>query len=229
MIQRRKVNSSKVNLVISVIFHSLLLAAAFFLAAREGMLGKKLREITVTMVPKEKKPEPPKEKPAPPKAEPPKLAETPKAAVPEAPKTQTAAAPPPVAAPEAPVAAPPTTALPAFEFHDGAKDMQTTTDANVIYKGLVEYALRSRWNRPEDIQDDQFVAEVVVEIDPTGRLTGYQWRKGSGDPRWDNSVKQALAQTKAISRPPPKGFPEKFQVRFDVESARTEPVQLSRR
>ncbi len=229
MIQRRKVNSSKVNLTISVVVHSLLLALAFFFAAREGMLGRKLRQITVTMVPKEKKPEPPKEKPAAPKPEPPKLAQTPKTVAPEPPKVQTAAAPPPAAAPAVPAAAPPPATLPAFEFHDGAKEVQSTTDANVIYKGLVEYALRSRWTRPEDVADDKFVAEVNVEIDATGQLTGYQWLKGSGDQRWDHSVKQALAQTKAISRPPPKGFPGKFLVRFDVEAARTEPVQLSRR
>ena len=48
----RKTNSSKVNLTISLIFHSLLVLAIVFFAAREGMLGKKLKEITVTMAPK---------------------------------------------------------------------------------------------------------------------------------------------------------------------------------
>ena len=225
MIQRRKVNSSKVNLTISLIFHSTLIAVAFFFAAREGMLGKKLKEITVTMVPKEKKPEPPKEKSPEPKPEPPKAVEPPKAAAPAPVKVETAAAPRPAA--EVPMAAPPAAALPAFEFHDGAKEVQTTTDPNAIYKGLVEFALRSRWNRPENMQDDAFAANVDVEIDSAGRLTGYQWLQGSGDARWDGSVRQALAQTKVFSRPPPKGFPQKFAVRFDVESARTEPIQLS--
>jgi len=63
MIQRRKRNSSKINLTISFVVHGILIFVIFFFAAREGMLGKKLKEITVTMVPKEKKPEPPKEKP----------------------------------------------------------------------------------------------------------------------------------------------------------------------
>ena len=53
--------------------------------------------------------------------------------------------------------------MPAFEFHDGAKEVQSISDPNVIYKGLVEHALRSRWNRPEDIADENFVAEVNVE------------------------------------------------------------------
>jgi outer membrane biosynthesis protein TonB len=222
MIQRKKVNSSKINLTISLIFHSVLIAVAFFFAAREGMLGKTLKQITVTMAPKEKKPEPPKEKPAEPKPEQPKAAEAAKTVAPEPAKMQTAAAPPPAS--EAPMAAPPPAELSGFEFHDGAKEVQTTTDAKAIYKGLVEYALKSRWNRPEDVQDDLYVAEVDVQIDSAGNLTGYQWLKGSGDVHWDNSVKQALAQVKAFSHAPPKGFPDKFLVRFDVESTKTEPV-----
>ena len=38
------------------------------------------------------------------------------------------------------------------------------------------------------------------------------------------SVRKAVASTKAVSRPPPKGFPGKFLVRFDVEATKTEPV-----
>jgi protein TonB len=223
MIQRRKRNSSKINLTISLVFHSVLILAVFFFAAREGMLGKKLKQITVTMVPKEKKPEPPKEKPPEPKAEPPKTPETPKPALAAAPpKVETAAAPPPAAS--EPSVAPPTASLPAFDFQDGAHEVQSVSDPKAVYKGLVEMALRSRWERPEDLDDEQFVAEVDLAIDSGGRITGYDWRRGSGNARWDNSVKAALAKTKAISRPPPKGFPEKMMVRFDVESSKTEPV-----
>ena len=34
---------------------------------------------------------------------------------------------------------------------------------------------------------------------------------------WDHSVRQAVAQTKAVGRPPPKGFPEQVVVRFEVQ------------
>jgi len=224
MSQRRKRNSSKVNLTISVIFHSSLVLAIIFFAAREGMLGKKLKQITVTMAPKEKKPEPPKEKPVEPKAEPPKQVETPKLAdTAPPPRVETAAAPPPPAT-ESPVAAPAPASLPAFEFNDGAKEVQSVSDPNVIYKGIVEHALRSRWNRPEDMADDKFVAEVELTIDPQGNITASRWVKGSGDARWDKTVKDAVAATKVISRAPPKGFPSTFMTRFDVESTRTEEV-----
>ncbi len=228
MIQARtKRNSSKVNLIVSLVFHTLLILAVFFFAAREGMLGKKLKQITVTMVPKEKPPEPPKQKPPEPKIETPKVAETPKPALaPEPPKVETASAPPPVEA--APAAAPAAVDVPAFQFSDGAKEVQSVSDPNLIYKDLVERALRNRWNRPEDIDDQNFVADVEISVDRSGEITGSTWVRGSGNQRWDDSVKNALAKTKAISRPPPKNFPAKFLVRFDVESLRTEDaIQLS--
>ena len=226
--QRKKTNSSKINLTISVIFHSALVLVVVFFAAREGILGKKLKQITVTMVPKEKKPEPPKEKPPEPRIETPKVVEAPKPVLAAAPQKIETPAPPP--AETQPSVAPAPVTLPGFEFHDGAHDVQSTSDANSIYKGLVEHALRSRWDRPENVQDEKYLAEVELAIDPAGHLKGYQWLKGSGDARWDNSVKAALSKTTVISRPPPKGFPEKFLVRFDVESLQTEDaIQLSTR
>jgi TonB family protein len=222
MSQRRKRNSSKVNLTISVVFHSLLVAAVFFLAAREGMLGKKLKELTVVAV-KEKKPEPPKEKAPAPKVETAKPAETPKTvAVAPAPRVDTPSAPPPAEAPAA--AAPPTVDLPNMEFGDGAKEVLTVSDPKLLYKGLVESALRAHWNRREDIADATYVAEVELTIGLQGNVTDSHWLKGSGDARWDNSVKAAVAATKVISRPPPKGFPGKIVARFDVELLQTEEV-----
>ena len=225
--QRKKSNSSKINLTISFIFHGLLILVVFFFAAREGLVGKKLKQLAVTMVPKEKKPEPAKEKPAEPKTETAKTDQAPKMAVPQ-PKAENAAAPPPAAGDTAPAVAPAAASLPAFEFSDGAKAVETISDPNGIYKALIEHTLRSRWNRLEDIADETYVAEVELSVDAKGRVTDYHWLKGSGDKRWDDSVKAVVAQTKTISRPPPKGFPQQFPVRFDVETSRTEPlIQLS--
>ena len=126
------------------------------------------------------------------------------------------------------MAAPPAASLPAFDFSDGAKEVQTISDPNSIYKALIEHSLRSRWNRPEDVADEAYIAEVELSVDAKGRVTDYRWLKGSGNKRWDDSVKAVVAETKTLTRPPPKGFPEKFPVRFDVETSRTEPViQLS--
>jgi TonB family protein len=116
--------------------------------------------------------------------------------------------------------------MPAFNFSDGAKPVETSTNAPLLYyKSLMEYALRSNWERPADLADDAFVAEVEVSVDPSGRITGVDWKKGSGNAQWDDSVKRAIAATKTVNRPPPRDFPGKVLVRFDVLPA-TEPVLL---
>jgi TonB family protein len=93
-----------------------------------------------------------------------------------------------------------------------------------LYKGLLEYALRSKWNRPDNLADDDFVAEVEVSVDRTGRISDPQWQKGSGNTLWDASVRAAIAATTSMARPPPTNFPARVTVRFDVQSEATEPI-----
>ncbi len=183
------------------------------------MLGKKLKELTVTMVPKEKKPEPPKEKPVEPKIETPKAARDAKATWLRPPRRK----PPPLrpAASDAPAVAPAAIKSAGLRVQRRrARKSKAFQTPNGIYKALVEHTLRSRWEPPGGHADDNYVAEVELSVDPTGNVDGSRWLNGSGDKRWDDSVKAAVAQTKAISRPPPKGFPEKFMVRFDVRELR---------
>ena len=207
-------NSSKAKLVISAIFHAILIGVLFYFAAREGLLGKKIQKITVTMV-KEKPPEPPKPKPEPPKLEPPKV-EAPKL---EAPKAETA--PAPAAAP--PVVAPPAAEAPTLEFSDGAKVVNSESDPVQLYKGYLEYTLRSKWNRPENLPDDNYIAEVAVNVDKDGNISPPQWLKGSGDAQWDQSVKAVFKLVTNIDRRPPTNFPPVVTIRFDVQEE-TEPV-----
>lgn len=209
---RKKSNSSKVNLAISFAFHALLVVVLLYFAARSGILGKQIQKITVTME-KEKPPVKPPEPPQPP--EPPKIVAPPKAV--EPPKVVTA---PPVTAP--PVVAPPAAELPAFDF-DGGKLVQSSSDPVQLYKGLLEYALRSKWNRPADLADEAFVAEVEVAVDRTGQLSNPKWQKGSGNKVWDDTVRAALAALTSLNRPPPTNFPARVTVRFDVQEA-TEPI-----
>ena len=212
---KKKRNSSKVNLTISAVFHGLIVAALIYFAARQGYLGKKLREITVYKVKEEKPPPPPPEKKVEPPKEAPKPVVTPKLA--EAPK----AVAPPVAAP--PVAAPPANQVQDFVFNDGAKAVNSESDPVQLYKGYIEYTLRSKWDRPEDLADDAYVAEVSVNVDPEGNLSHEKWLKGSGNARWDASVKAALQTVANIDRRPPTNFPPSVVIRFDVEEE-TEPV-----
>lgn len=218
--RRKDKRTSRLSVVISLVFHGFIIGTLTFIAAREGILGKDLKKIAVTMVPKEKPPEErPKEKPPEPKPE----TKEPKPDLPQpviAPRTEVAkvATVSPPAAAASPATAPPATTLPAFDF-EGGKAVETTSDPNLIYKGYVEYTLRSRWNRPEGVADDNYVAEVEVALNRDGRIQGTTWQRGSGDVAWDNSVKKVLAETATIGRPPPKGFPERVLVRFDVQVA----------
>jgi outer membrane biosynthesis protein TonB len=206
-------NSSKANLTISVIVHALLIVALAYFAAREGYLGKKVKSILVTKV-EEKKVEPPKPKEEP-KVEPPKV-ETPKVeeAKVEAPKAA------PVVAP--PVVAPPANDLPSFDFA-GGKTVLSESDPVQLYKGYMEYVLRSKWNRPDNAPDDQYAAEVGVSVDKSGNLSGVTWEKGSGDDKWDQTVKDVFKIVTVIDRPPPTNFPDHVTIRFDVQED-TEPV-----
>lgn len=207
-------NSSKVNLTISAVVHGALILALLYLAAREGYLGKKIQTITVTKVQEPKKePEKPKEEPKvePPKVEPPKV---------EAPKVETPKTAPPVVAP--PVVAPAAVDVPSFEF-GGGKTVLSESDPVQLYKGYLEYQFRSKWNRPENMADDQYVAEVTVNVDPQGNLSQMRLSKGSGDDRWDKTVKDVFKVITNIDRRPPTNFPPQVIIRFDVQEE-TEPV-----
>ena len=207
-------NSSKANLTISAVVHGLLIAAIVYFAAREGYLGKKVKSILVTKV-VEKKPEPEKPKEAP-KVEPPKV-EPPKV---EAPKVAAPKVAPPTVAP--PVVAPPVADLPSFDFA-GGKTVLSESDPVQLYKGYLEYQLRSQWNRPDNLPDDNYVAEVAVNVDKQGNLRETQWLKGSGDAKWDQSVKNVFKLVTQIDRRPPTNFPPNVTIRFDVQEE-TEPV-----
>jgi outer membrane biosynthesis protein TonB len=213
---RKKRNSSKVNFFISFTFHTLLAVMVLYFAARQGWLGQPLKKLSVDLV-KEKKPEKPKE-PEKPKAEPPKVVETPKPV--EAPKpVETAKAPPSVAPP---AVAPPAVELPSFVF-EGGKAVISSSDPVEIYKSALENAFRSKWNRPENMADDNYAAEVEVSVARDGQISDPVWQKGSGNSRWDDSVRAAIAAVTSLDRPPPTNFPPRVIIRFDVQEE-TEPV-----
>jgi TonB C terminal len=213
---RKKRNSSKVNLLISFTFHALIVLVLIYVAAREGFLGKQFQKISVEMV-KEKPPPKPKP-PEKPKVEPPKIVEKPKPVeqpkVVEAPKS----APPP----SQPTVAPPAAELPSFTF-SGGRTVESSSDPVQLYKGLLEYAFRSKWDRPQNMHDNNYVAEVKVKVGRYGRISDPVWLKGSGNTRWDDSVRQAVAKVTNMDSPPPTNFPPDVIIRFDVQEE-TEPV-----
>lgn len=214
--------AGKSNITLSIIFHSLMIVAFVFLAAREGILGEKFKEIAVVIVPKqEKKPdEKPKEPEKP--VEPSKVEEK----KPEA----TQAAPPPAAKQETAGAeveparvvladAPPPAAIPAdFHFSDGARAVQTSSDPNEVYQSSLEYTLHSRWSCPRNMEDPAIFSEVEVSVDAQGRVSVQNWKQLSGNSDWDASVRRVFDSGMALRQPPPKSFPPRVLVRFDLVS-----------
>lgn len=224
--KRKRKNSPRMNLLISLSFHAGIVVFVVFFAARSGLLGEHLRTITIHMVlekPPEKPKEPEKPNPAPPQPEPAKPMEPAKV---QTAKIEPQKEPDPAPTPSiatAPVAiAPPAAELPSFVF-DGGQAVQTSSDPVQLYKGSVENAFRSKWHRPVGIADDNYVAEIEVTVDQQGQISDPVWKKSSGDSRWDASVRQAIAETRKLGRPPPPDFPARFLVRFDVQDG-IEPV-----
>ena len=218
--QRQQENSTRVNLLISLFFHVGIVAVLVFFAARQGFLGAQLQNITIKMVrekPPEKPREPEKPKVEPPQAQTPETVETPKAEVAKAgPPRQTSPAPPAaMPAASAPVA-PAAVEMPSFVFGGGLA-VQTSSNPVQLYKGSVEHAFLSKWHRPRGMADDAYVAEVEIAVDHRGRISDPVWKKSSGDSRWDDSVRQAVAATQSLDRPPPPDFPARVLVRFDVQ------------
>jgi len=208
----RKKPTARTSVVVSVIIHVIIFVAGAYWAAHEGVLGKKLQTLSASILDKEKRPEAKKDEPKEEakKAEAAQEVKAVKAAA-SAPASEKFV-PPPAAADVA--AAPPPVTIGGGDFTFSQSDY---TDPVIHYKQQIEAALRAKWERPTDVADLTYVAEVEVALDPSGKVLGSEWKKGSGDAKWDASVKQAVANTKAFNRPPPKGFPEKVLVRFDVQ------------
>jgi hypothetical protein len=137
----------------------------------------------------------------------------------EAPKVEAAKTAPTVAPP---VVAPAAVDVPSFDFA-GGKTVLSENDPVQLYKGYIEYILRSKWNRPENMADENFTAEVAVNVDKQGNLGGIAWQKGSGDAKWDQTVKDVFKLVTQIDRRPPTNFPDHVTIRFDVQEE-TEPV-----
>jgi len=203
----RKRNSSKVNLLISFIFHAGLVLVLLYFAARSGLIGNQMKKIAIEMVKIKKPPEKPKP-PPPPRIEPPKA--PPKVAL--APKITTVKPPPPAA----PIVAPPAQVLPSFNF-GGGRAVDTSSDPIELYKGALQYAFQSKWDRPDNIDDEKYVDEIQVSVSRDGEISNPQWEKSSGNTTWDESVRKAIEAVTSMDRPPPTNFPATVVIRFDVQ------------
>lgn len=211
--QRHKHRQSRTSIVVSVLFHIALVGVVGWLAARKGMLGKVAQDMVAVQV-EDKKPEPekPKEQPKPEvaKVEDPKPTVTPTAtpAPVNDPTPSPANVPPAVDAPAA-VDAP-------EMFIQAAPTGPVITDKIERYRAVIQGAYLAVWDKPPGPDDANYAADVEVTVDSRGRILDPKFVKGSGDSKWDATVKEALAKVKEVGEAPPDKFPQRFTVRFDA-------------
>ena len=114
--------------------------------------------------------------------------------------------------------------VPSFEF-EGGKTVNSERDPVLLYRGYMEYNLRTKWNRPEDMDDAKYVAEVAVDVDKQGNISHPTWLKSSGNAKWDQTVKDVFKVVQNIDRRPPTNFPPTVTIRFDIQEE-AEPVLM---
>jgi len=56
-----------------------------------------------------------------------------------------------------------------------------------------------------------------LQQQPEPEVIPAEWKRASGNARWDDSVGRNLKRVSDIGRKPPAGFPDRFIVRFDVQ------------
>jgi hypothetical protein len=211
-------------LLLSLLFHLAVIALLLWVAAREGWIVLPLRTISVSLLLQPPPAEPPPRKT--PASEPPakpfdSLSQPLQPSVSPEPAPQPEKLPSAIPQhvfrqPRLELPAPAPAELPAFAFGGAGTTAQTRSDPAALYRSYVEFSLRSRWNRPEDIADEHYVAEIEIAVDSAGRISNRGWKLKSGDVRWDASVMKVITQTRTLDRPPPPGFPAKLTIRFDV-------------
>lgn len=197
-------HDTKKHLAIVAGVHVIVILIAIFFASREGILGKKMKELSVVLVPKPKQEEVQKKPSLP----------TPQIKIPEAkPIVQEVKEPSRLPeASKAPTVAPTPVDVPSFQFSDGAKDVISSSDPIQLYKGYIERYIHSQWKTPDD---EDKVTDVEITINSQGEILSANWSPNSTDP-WDVSIVKVLKKVNKFPSVPPKGFPHTFTVRFDT-------------
>jgi TonB family protein len=117
--------------------------------------------------------------------------------VPPPPVLQPQAKPKPVAEPQQPAPAPPAPAPPqpaqaASTAAAGAAELRATAEQ----KGLFD-RVRSRWLLPPDMPAD-LSCEVLIELDPDGKLISVRIGRSSGNRHFDDSVVRAIYKSNPL-------------------------------
>jgi protein TonB len=86
-----------------------------------------------------------------------------------------------------------------------------------IYRGyalMVRDALKSELALHAELHDAYYTAEVVVWVNPSGRIRKVEVAKSSGKPAIDAALRAAAESGRALDRPPPEDMPQPIRLRI---------------
>jgi hypothetical protein len=112
--------------------------------------------------------------------------------------------------------------LPDF-YIPGGKELNAGSPIDV-FKDTLEKIIKEKWNKPENLEDDKFVALVDITVGRDGTLSNPQYRTVSGNTAWDNTVRAAIAAVPRVTEKVPTNFPPRVTIKFDVAEETTESV-----
>ena len=105
-----------------------------------------------------------------------------------------------------------------------ARPVISSSDPVQLYKGCSNTPCAPNGTGPEDMADDNFVAEVEVAVDRDRAASAIRsGRKVPATPSGTIPCAQAIAATTSMTAPPPTNFPPRVIVRFDVQRKRPNP------
>jgi len=81
------------------------------------------------------------------------------------------------------------------------------SDPKSLYKALVEHTLRSAGTSLTILRTTASWPRWSWRWIRSGNIADTRWLRGSGDARWDNSVKAVLAETKTVGKSAAERFP----------------------
>lgn len=72
----------------------------------------------------------------------------------------------------------------------------------VSYEERVKDRISEAWALPPYLQRQNFSAQIVIQIGPDGAIVAQRFRKTSGNPQFDDAVREALRDAQPLPAPP---------------------------
>jgi len=85
---------------------------------------------------------------------------------------------------------------------------EAKTSLETTYYDVVLEKIRSNWELPKWLQEQNISAKVLILLDRNGQITSYQLVKPSGNEQFDQEVKRAIEVSAPFPAPPTAVIPD---------------------